>query len=166
MPRTLKQIISFIEHYSIDERVFIKVPRYDQATEYIEVIWERGASDKPWKIRAPKSLSWHYCSSEDAVHFLKEESADMRFFEQGLTDAVVSQAIYADYYVRQAEDVIGAEKIEEAKRKTDSFLANLTKILHRKKVHSKDRAIAPTLGSHKRSTQHLKLIRPEDRRQN
>jgi len=165
MPRTLNDIITFIEHYSLDERVYMKVPRFDHPDKFHEVMWERGNDPKCWKIRMTESLNWHHCSSEDIVSLLKSGSADMRIFEKALADAVVSQAIYADYYVRQAESIVGKTQIEAAKEKTETFLESLTKIIYRKNVLSRDRAASPTLPGSKRSTRHLRIVSPEDRRQ-
>ena len=159
----LQNIIEFIEYHSIDERLYLKLSCQKNRSHTVEIMWERGGDKKNWKIRPAHLVQWQYFNNEQLLKQLQVEDIALQEFEEGLKNSIVSQAIYADYYYRQAQKLLGSEKILKSKNDTENFLDGLAKVINQRV--DKTSGTRSTTYKSKRMTRHLSLIHPdEDRR--
>ena len=158
----LRKIIEFIEFHSIDERVYLKLSCQKTRKHTVEIMWERAGESKPWKIRPANHVQWHHFDHELLIDQLKVEDISLEEFEQGLKQSIVSQAIYADYYYRQAQKLLGSEYILKSKASAETFLDGLAKVIsQQQKEASTGKLNRSTTYKSKRTVSHLSLLKPD-----
>ena len=162
--RNLLKIIEFIEYHSIDERVYLKLACKKNRMHTVEIMWERGSESKAWKLRPATLVQWQHFTNEQLIEQLAVEDISLEEFEEGLKQSIVSQAIYADYYYRQSQKLLGSEAILKSKKDTENFLAGLVNVINQSP--GKSTGTRSTTYKSKRVASHLSLIKPENDRRN
>jgi hypothetical protein len=131
MSPTIDELLVEFETLSLDERVYL-VMRSDEDLE-VCIHFQRKDAPKCWSVwyKLSEEASRQQCSRQSFPLVLRAfQVADGTFITE-LSNRLLTQAAFADEFVRSVSALLGAEAVRESIRATQAFMENLRALVQR-----------------------------------
>lgn len=112
---TIEELIEFLNRSSIEANMGWEIPHLYNPDKTFELQWIfSSTSTETFYIRITGDDIWLNMSGLELIDFMNDENLDLVYFEFQLLKTICIQAVCSHYYIRQAGDIIGKDKIEDA----------------------------------------------------
>lgn len=125
MTFNLQQMIDAFERISLDERLHIILRSEDDLEVCVE--FDRNDQFRCWSFyfKEAKNESRQNCSRVHAVEVARAFKLPESAFAKELADHILTQAAFADQFVREVQELLGFEAVKESIIRTQLFMDSL-----------------------------------------
>lgn len=123
---SLDKLLEEFERLTLDERVYLTFQSDDDLGVCVQY---KRIESKAWSIwyALSQEASKQSCSRQHVPYVLKAFKISERVFQRELTSILLTQAAYADEFVRQITELVGEESVRNSIRETQQFMDTMTK---------------------------------------
>ncbi|MCA2961922.1 MAG: hypothetical protein IOD12_16855 [Silvanigrellales bacterium] len=124
-------LLEEFETLSLDERVYV-VLRSDEDLE-VSIHFQRKDAPKCWGIwfKLSEEASRQQCTRQTLPLVLRAFQVSEATFSKEIASRLLTQAAYADEFVRNVSDLLGADAVRESIRSTQMFMENLREMVRK-----------------------------------
>ncbi|MFW7379603.1 MAG: hypothetical protein ACOH5I_12390 [Oligoflexus sp.] len=123
----MQNLLKFLDYAGIDPKLYWRTKSIDGEQEF-EIQWRRD-QDLSWRFRRSGDLFWQMCKTDDLITALQQISIDVPAFESKLRYTILQQVAFADKIVREAQQILGEEAVDQAIRDNQRFLQQLEDVI-------------------------------------
>lgn len=126
----IEKLLEEFERITLDERVYMSFT----SEEELEVcVQYRRAVEKPWSVwyGLSQEASKQSCSRQHIPFVLKAFKVSERAFLRELVSVLLTQAAYADEFVRQVQTLVGEEAVRNSINETQKFMDHMSQVVNR-----------------------------------
>ena len=118
----MKDLIDFIDYYTLDSKLYFQVPIVDTESR-LEVQW---TAPGLWRFKESESTFWFEVHSSDLEETLTEAGVDLEDVEKNLFNISIEHVVSASFIVQAGVEFFGEEMIETAMEQYEKFRAELS----------------------------------------
>jgi len=122
MSLTLREIVDAFERLSIDDRLHLVLPSLEELDVCIQ--FDRQDQLRCWTFyfREAKDESSQQCSRAHFVEVARAFQLDESLLAKELAGHLLTQAAFADQFVREVQELLGEDAVRESIVRTQLFL--------------------------------------------
>lgn len=121
------KLLEFYEHYSIETSAYFQVSYGLRGQNQLEILWCKDKFPSGWSYRLlGKGSDWiKVASSKDLLKILKNHDATMDELDKQISSNLLTQVSFVHMFLKSAEELFGAKRIEESLQAHESFKLEL-----------------------------------------
>jgi hypothetical protein len=122
----MQHLLDFVHEHTLEDQLYLvaHTPVGD-----IELLWRRGicpGEERLWQLRPYQCEGpWELVHAGDLLDHLEARGVDMNAIELELASMVATQIAFADLLLRNADEALGRETVQRARRGYQQFVSEL-----------------------------------------